>query len=776
MAHGSQLPCDGDGICMLCKQQPSDEETLTCKTCVTPWHVSCLSVRPETLASTLQWECPDCSMATNGNPVPGNGKSIVSGESDASDDLIAAVRAIESDRSLTEQEKAKKRQELMSRGARSGDPDEEKLKKKEKMKDENDVLDLLDGSLNCSFCMQLPDRPVTTPCGHSFCLKCFQKWTQQGKRTCAKCRHTIPPKMASQPRINSALVVAIRMAKMSKSIATGGLLKAYHFVHNQDRPDKAFTTERAKKAGKANACSGKIFVTVPPDHFGPILAENDPERKLGVLVGESWEDRMECRQWGAHLPHVAGIAGQAEYGAQSVALSGGYEDDEDHGEWFLYTGSGGRDLSGNKRTNKEQSFDQKFDKSNEALRVSCKKGYPVRVVRSHKEKRSSYAPETGVRYDGIYRIEKCWRKVGIQGFKVCRYLFVRCDNDPAPWTSDEHGDFQRPLPVINELKEATDITERKESPYWNYDDEEGCWKWKKPPPLSRKSLDTVNPEDRKRSRRAIREAQNMSVREKLLKEFSCLICRKVMTLPLTTPCGHNFCKPCLEGTFAGQTFLRDRSCEGRRMLRVQKNVMKCPSCPNDISDFLQNPQVNRELMDVIESLQRKTEENEENVEELSEEESDGTEKKPVAMPVDTEASNINSEMPEGGNNDMQSLPIESKPKRTYKKKKASGEDCSLKLNNGEKSKKSVEEKPDDVNGDTKVSTVKSEMLGGNKALQAPPTEIKPKRTYRRKVVNGGDSMPDVGVKTRSEKVQEAVDEGNDSPSSPFHVRSDDDFE
>jgi hypothetical protein len=34
--------------------------------------------------------------------------------------------------------------------------------------------------------------------------------------------------------------------------------------------------------------------------------------------------------------------------------------------------------------------------------------------RSHKEKRSSYAPESGVRYDGVYRIEKCWRKIGIQ--------------------------------------------------------------------------------------------------------------------------------------------------------------------------------------------------------------------------------------------------------------------------------------------------------------------------------------------------------------------------
>ena len=61
-----------------------------------------------------------------------------------------------------------------------------------------------------------------------------------------------------------------------------------------------------------------------------------------------------------------------------------YEDDRDEGEWFLYTGSGGRDLSGNKRTNKEQSFDQKFDAMNKALQNSCLKGLPVRVVRSYK--------------------------------------------------------------------------------------------------------------------------------------------------------------------------------------------------------------------------------------------------------------------------------------------------------------------------------------------------------------------------------------------------------
>lgn len=31
-------------------------------------------------------------------------------------------------------------------------------------------------------------------------------------------------------------------------------------------------------------------------------------------------------------------------GSFSVVLSGGYEDDEDKGDWFIYTGSGGRDL------------------------------------------------------------------------------------------------------------------------------------------------------------------------------------------------------------------------------------------------------------------------------------------------------------------------------------------------------------------------------------------------------------------------------------------------
>ncbi|CAH2046448.1 unnamed protein product [Thlaspi arvense] len=631
----AQLPCDGgNGNCSLCKSIPLPEESLTCSLCGTPWHVPCLSSPPESLASTLQWHCPDCTGEID--PLP------VSGEPDGGSELLASIRAIEADDSLTDADKAKKRQELLG-GKADGDEDEKKSSGLNV-----DVLAAFGENLECSFCMQLPERPVTTPCGHNFCLKCFEKWLARGRRTCAKCRSAIPAKMASNPRINASLVSAIRLAKVSKSAASVATANVYHAIANQDRPEKAYTTDRAKKTGKANAASGRIYVTIPSDHFGPIPAENDPVRNQGVLVGESWEDRMDCRQWGAHFPHIAGIAGQSKYGAQSVALSGGYVDDEDHGEWFLYTGSGGRDLSGNKRTNKAQSFDQVFEHSNEALKLSCEMGYPVRVVRSHKEKRSAYAPEVGLRYDGVYRIEKCWRKVGVQGsFKVCRYLFVRCDNEPAPWTSDEHGDRPRPLPNVPELKMATDLFERNESPSWDFNEGEGRWVWTRPPPPSQKPVHALDAKETKSLRKAIKAAHSNSTSKKLLNglksnslllllsisvvvcvvqsmryitsslvyqtvvgynrccvdaEFKCLICKDVMTLPVTTPCGHSFCKGCLEKGFAGKTLVRERS-RGGRTLRARKNIINCPCCPTDIAEFLQNPQVNTGVMEVIAKLQ-----------------------------------------------------------------------------------------------------------------------------------------------------------------------------
>ncbi|KAF6141045.1 hypothetical protein GIB67_006490 [Kingdonia uniflora] len=93
----------------------------------------------------------------------------------------------------------------------------------------------------------------------------------------------------------------------------------------------------------------------------------------------------------------------------------------------------------------------------------------------------------------------------VGGFKVCKYIFARCDNEPAPWTSNKHGDCPRPFPMIKELKKATDIINRKDTPSWDYEEKDGCWTWIKPSPHNRKSTDNGNPDDIKSARRKERE-------------------------------------------------------------------------------------------------------------------------------------------------------------------------------------------------------------------------------------------------------------------------------
>lgn len=43
-----------------------------------------------------------------------------------------------------------------------------------------------------------------------------------------------------------------------------------------------------------------------------------------------------------------------------------------------------------------------------------------------------------------------------------------------------------------------------------------------------------------------------SAHDRLLKDFSCGLCKAVLDQPLSMPCGHNFCKKCLDSRFAEQ--------------------------------------------------------------------------------------------------------------------------------------------------------------------------------------------------------------------------------
>ncbi|XP_053321977.1 E3 ubiquitin-protein ligase UHRF2 [Spea bombifrons] len=204
------------------------------------------------------------------------------------------------------------------------------------------------------------------------------------------------------------------------------------------------STESQRDWGKGMACVGrtKECTIVPSNHYGPIP---------GVPVGATWKFRVQVSEAGVHRPHVGGIHGRSNDGAYSLVLAGGFEDEVDRGDEFTYTGSGGRDLSGNKRIG-EHSFDQTLTHMNRALALNCdaalndkdgaesknwRAGKPVRVVRSSKGRRiSKYAPEDGNRYDGIYKVVKYWPEIGKCGFLVWRYLLRRDDVEPAPWTAE----------------------------------------------------------------------------------------------------------------------------------------------------------------------------------------------------------------------------------------------------------------------------------------------------------------------------------------------------
>jgi hypothetical protein len=93
----------------------------------------------------------------------------------------------------------------------------------------------------------------------------------------------------------------------------------------------------------------------------------------GYPSGTEFANRKELSAAGVHRPLQAGISGGQGDGAESIVLSGGYEDDEDHWDFIIYTGQGGQE-------NGRQVRDQELTRGNIALKISCDEGMPVRVI------------------------------------------------------------------------------------------------------------------------------------------------------------------------------------------------------------------------------------------------------------------------------------------------------------------------------------------------------------------------------------------------------------
>ncbi|NXM60120.1 UHRF1 ligase, partial [Illadopsis cleaveri] len=372
--------------------------------------------------------------------------------------------------------------------------------------------------------------------------------------------------------------------------------------------------------GKGMACVGrtKECTIVPSNHYGPIP---------GIPVGTMWKFRVQVSESGVHRPHVAGIHGRSNDGAYSLVLAGGYEDDIDHGNSFTYTGSGGRDLSGNKRT-AEQSCDQKLTNMNRALALNCsapinekhgaeakdwRAGKPVRVVRNVKGgKHSKYAPLEGNRYDGIYKVVKYWPETGKSGFLVWRYLLRRDDEEPAPWTK-EGKDRMKKLGLTMQYPEGyLEAVANKDKEKENNEDEEfdspGKGKRKRKSAGGEEKLVTSpagTPKKTKVEPYKLTSQQKSLIKsdeanEKLWNEvlealkdgpkflnkveeaFLCICCQEVVFRPVTTVCQHNVCKDCLDRSF-------------------KASVFNCPACRYELGRSY-SMEVNEALQSVLAQL------------------------------------------------------------------------------------------------------------------------------------------------------------------------------
>lgn len=141
----------------------------------------------------------------------------------------------------------------------------------------------------------------------------------------------------------------------------------------------------------------------------------------GIEEGAIFASYKEMNIAKIHTATQAGISGSQNEGAQSIVVSGGYEDDQDFGDEIVYTGHGGRDGSG------KQIADQNLTRGNLALAKNEIEGLPVRVIRGA-HKGNPFSPVSGYRYDGLYRVDSHWSETGKSGFKMYRFRLLKLNS------------------------------------------------------------------------------------------------------------------------------------------------------------------------------------------------------------------------------------------------------------------------------------------------------------------------------------------------------------
>ncbi|KAJ2523077.1 hypothetical protein GGI11_001559 [Coemansia sp. RSA 2049] len=457
--------------------------------------------------------------------------------------------------------------------------------------------------VKCDHC----DNTIQSNCKHCGCYYCGLKDDEEHTLACDECGSFFHMRCLPEPL--DKIPEGDWYCELCKNDHTGIIVGEQKLDLTKGRKAKMPSAKQTRNWGGGMACVGttKTCNIVSKDHVGPIP---------GVRVGQLWRYRINVSESGIHRPPVAGISGSSTKPAVSIVLAGGYPEDTDCGEEFIYTGSGGYDLSGNKRMAKVQTFDQELTRQNRSLALACaapvdeknggkandwKQSSPIRVCRSFKiaKLHPKFAPKEGVRYDGLYRIVKYWKEKGVSGFYVWRYLFRRDDPEAAPWTEEGKANILRlGIRMIGEDMDTAKNSASKRKRAGEATGGKGGRAAKggsngsryifKPTPelleLIRLDKDNVRlwsnmADSQYESETAYLEAltENMLV---------CPICQELTQRPCTTSCGHNICYACLQSSMKSFGVL-------------------CPMCRGDISDMSDvdlKKRLNQNLVNVLQAL------------------------------------------------------------------------------------------------------------------------------------------------------------------------------
>ncbi|KAJ1940987.1 hypothetical protein EC988_006879 [Linderina pennispora] len=260
--------------------------------------------------------------------------------------------------------------------------------------------------------------------------------------------------------------------------------------------------------------------------------------------------------------------------AVSIVLAAGYPEDEDYGDEFIYTGSGGY-------TDKStvQISDQELTRQNMSLARACaapinaeadaeaidwRKSSLICVCRSYKvaKRHPEFGPKMGRGHSGPY---------------VWRFWFHRDDPEPSPWTSEGQLRTKELGPMICDHDGA--------------DADGRCHTLRK----STQSLVRIQPNALLRELIRLDAANDriwtgilngayygeLEFLEEVTKNmFVCAVCQELVQMPVTTPCGHNACAKCLCSLLCHSTEcpvcctgIKEMSDKDRTMYSVNQNLV-----------------------------------------------------------------------------------------------------------------------------------------------------------------------------------------------------------